>query len=152
MHEHVHSVGELARGGVVLAESFGAGTELGRAVIGEVRDAPSRGLDAVPVGSTALVRDLPREHLEAIVLHRSRFQRDMRPCAAQAIGTDREVRRRHHDRQHLERISLRGLHERDSRIVTIRRREERQALRVIPVEVREQDRTIERSRTEHRRQ
>ena len=91
--EQVGVVGELERGGVVLAEAMLAGAERGGAVVGHVGERRVLVADAVAERPPALVRDLARKHGEALDLVLARGERRERPMPAQLRGRDREVRR-----------------------------------------------------------
>src|SRR5580658_10759587 len=64
--EEIHSGGQAERGGVVLAPPFGAGTERGGTMIGDVGERGVPVADPVPEGAAALMRDFARLHGEAL--------------------------------------------------------------------------------------
>ena len=68
--------------------------------------------------------------------------------AAQARGTDRKMRWRHRACHHRDRVTLRRLRTHDTRVVAIGRWEERDALHMVPMQVGEQDRSVERRAVE----
>ncbi len=111
--------------------------------------------DAVSERPPALVRHLAREDAKPLELVLAGIERSEVPVAAQVVWADREVRRRHRSGQHARRLGTVLLSrdpERDPRIRMIGSAAERQALDVIPMQVREHDRARERSAAEQRRQ
>jgi hypothetical protein len=115
-----------------------------RTVVGDVRDR-----DAVPVHTESErrtdvthparpnLRDTDREVVVARVV-KTHVARELR-------GRDREVRRPHHCGEHVAERPVgltRPVHV-ETRRLAVQRREERQPLHVVPVQVREQDRAVE---------
>ena len=95
--------GQRQRGVVVRPPAVGPGTERRRAVVGQVGDRRAPVADAVAEGAAALVRDLQGQHLEAADVVLAGLEALEGPRAPQALGPDREVRRRHGPAQHVDR-------------------------------------------------
>jgi hypothetical protein len=89
------------------------------------------------------VRDLGREDLTALDLVVAGLQRHEGPAPAQAVGGDREVRRAHRPGEDRPRVALRRHRQGHLGVVAIGGPEEGEALRVVPVQVGEQDRAPE---------
>ena len=154
VQQHVGVAGELERGGVVLAPPLGPRPERRGAVVGQVRDHARPVADPVTERRAALVRYRPGLDREALGLQLPRRHRAEGPRAAQLARPDREVRRRHALGQRLLRggaVFLLGQQQADPRSLPVPAGEERQPVHMIPVQVGEQDRAVERLAAEQRR-
>ena len=87
------------------------------------------------------MRDLPGHHLEALDGPRTLLDSEESPLPAQFRRLDREMRRRHRAGEHVDRVTLRGHQEGDLGVRPVAGGKEGQAMRVIPVQVAEQDRS-----------
>lgn len=115
-----------------------------RQVVRDVRERTARSGDPVAEGPAALVRDLSAQHLEPLEAGDALVDGLEGPVAAQPLGSDREIRRGHHPTQ--ARFCGCALVREDQpylRIVAIAAAEERQALKMVPVQVGQQDRAPE---------
>ena len=100
------------------------------------------------------MRDLAREHGEALDLVLAGGERRERPLSAQLGGRDGEVRRLHDAGEHADGVGaavLLGQHHGGLRVGAVGGGEERQPERVIPVQMAEQDRAGEGRAVEHAR-
>ena len=124
-------------------------------MVGDVRDRPVAVGDPVAECAAALVRHVERAHVEAFDLMAAGLHALEPPVPAQPVGTDGKVRRAHREREHVGRFArpsvgpglVRHVDD-DVRIVAISGREEREALHVVPMQVREQQRSLERPAVE----
>src|SRR5580692_10717025 len=154
VQQHVGAARELERGGVILAPPLWSRPERRGAVVGQVRDHARPVADPVTERRAALVRYRPRLDREALGLQLPGRDGAEGPRAAQLARPDREVRRRHALGQRLLRagaVVLLGQQQADPRSLAVAAGEERQPVHVIPVQVSEQDRAIERLAAEQRR-
>ena len=126
--------------------------ELGR-VVGHVADRARALAHRVAEGATALVGDLEGPHREALDLERAGVHGVEGPGADQALGRDRERRRRHRlgDQVAPGLAALRGQDEPHRGAGPVAGREERQPLHVVPVHVADQDGAAKGRALEHRR-
>ncbi len=122
---------------------------LHRPVVGHVDDRGTVMSDAVAERAASLVRNLHREHVEALDLVPPGFERVERPRAAEARRTDREVRWTHHLGKNSFRVALRREIEVDAGVGSVTGAEEWQPVDVIPMEMRKQDGAVERLAVEH---
>jgi hypothetical protein len=102
-------------------------------------------MDSVAERPTTLVHDVARDDFERSELMLARLECDHRHAAAQLVGSDREVRWRHRSLEHLERIALRRLRDKNASVGMVDRGTERQSLHMVPVKVGQQDRAVERT-------
>ena len=144
MHEEVGARDEVQHPVVVVAPALRSPAGRGRLVVGDVGDRRRSVGHPVAERPAPGVGDLARGDLEAVELDGGLLQRSERPGALQAVGRDREERRAHHAGQHLTGGAvLLGEVEADIGIRAVEAAAERQALQVVPVQVREEERAPE---------
>ena len=150
MQQDVGPLGQGERRRMHLAPPVRTRTEGDRPVIGDVGEGGGAVGDPEAQGATPLVGHVGRRDLEALDVERRRLQVVEAPVAPQPVGIDGEVGRRQPPSQELHPWpALLGRDPQiDPGVVAVDGRAERQPLSVVPMQVGEQDRAVERRAVE----
>ncbi len=153
MDEHVDVTRQVEHGRVIFTPPVRPGTQLGRAVVGDVGDGRVAVAHPVPDRSPSLVGDVLGHDVkptdgEAGVGEGVRGQDIEGPVPAQVPRPDGEERWRHHSGQHalgVRPVLLGGKAQGDLRVGVVAALEERQPLDVVPVQMGQEDAPFERA-------
>src|SRR5207247_877847 len=149
VHEHVDIAREVERVVVQRTDSVAAGTTILRCVVRQIGQRMGAIADTKSECLAALVRDLTHQHVEAFEAIRAAIDHSEGPFATQLIWTYREMRRRHRASQQFHGLdALLRKEQSSARIGSITGGEEGQPVRVIPMQMAEQDRAPKRRATE----
>src|SRR5688572_9760943 len=122
-------------------------------MVRQVGQRPASVADAKAECLASLVRNLSHENIEAFEPIFAAVDHVERPVAAELMRADREMRRRHGARQQIDRLdTLLGKEQACARVRSVAGSEERKPVRVIPMQVAEEDRAAERRAVEDTRE